>query len=253
MAKYQVGQQVEFYSAGVGWRKGTIFNNFGPERTVSGLGPWYVIMYNDTQKTVHEKNIRLAIVAYEIPHDSHKYNYNETIEFYSQGVGWRVGRITVLPVGNTVDGFARYMVNYGHDSSKVVSEKNIRSHTYAAEILPELPSLWYAKFTLDQGLAAFGIPKTLMNPHFMNVIHNAPLEKNILIQMSAGMMREVNPKIRLAKFYAVRKTMEQFGVYMPISMKQLITGGNEAKQIYIAAIMECYTPTGLYNKKVVGY
>src|ERR1035437_9910323 len=138
MPKYQVGQQVEFYSAGAGWRKGTVFNNFGPQRTVSGLGPWYVITYNDTQKTVHEKNIRPAVVAYEIPLDSHKYNYNETIEFYSADVGWRVGIIAVLPVGNTADGFARYMVNYGNSSQKVVSEKNIRSHTYTAEILPEL-------------------------------------------------------------------------------------------------------------------
>lgn len=66
--------------------------------------------------------------------------------------------------------------------------------------------------------------------------------------MTLGMIKEVNIKRKEAMFNALKQRMEEHGVYLPLDFKGYMRGNMRSKQVLIAAVMEVYTPSGLYDK-----
>jgi len=105
----------------------------------------------------------------------------------------------------------------------------------------ELEDYWWEKYSLKDA------PSYMVNPHFESIWNQASIEKQKIALMGIGILREPNIRKREAKYNQLSGEMVEFNVYMPMSFKKFRMGGTTTFQIYASAIMEVYTPSGLYS------
>lgn len=108
----------------------------------------------------------------------------------------------------------------------------------------KLESNWWAKYQLKDA------PVTWINPHFESIWMQASPDKQDIARMAIGVMREINYRKKAAKYACLKEQLERQGIYTGVSIEQFMRGGVKTSQIMVAAIMEVFTPTGLYSTKL---
>lgn len=101
---------------------------------------------------------------------------------------------------------------------------------------------WWAKYTEKD------VPQSWVNPHFMAVYDQASPDKQDVAKMAVGVLREPNTRKRTAKFDVLIKALEYQDVYIDVTPQQLFFGGQKYMKILMAAVMEVFTPTGIYSR-----
>ena len=106
-----------------------------------------------------------------------------------------------------------------------------------------LPAGWWSKYTLKDA------PVNWINPHFVYIWDHSPLDRQNVGKMGIGVYREPNMQRKQAKFDVLKRELEKYDVYIPITYKQLIMGGQKAYDIFASAVMEVFSYTGMYGNK----
>ncbi len=107
----------------------------------------------------------------------------------------------------------------------------------------ELESNWWSKYSFKD------IPEELKNPHFKSVFDQSPKDKQAIAMMAVGAYREQNDTKKAAKYQYLKEQMESYGVFINVTPQQFLSGEMKYLQIIGAAIMEIFTPSGLYSKR----
>ena len=109
-----------------------------------------------------------------------------------------------------------------------------------------LPDRWWDKYSVKDA------PTFWTNPHLMHIWELAPPEKQDITLMTIGVLKEQSTKRKIAMYEYTNREFEKYGVYVKLDPRKLnlgMFGHNEETQIFIAAMMEVFTPTGLYSKE----
>ncbi len=109
----------------------------------------------------------------------------------------------------------------------------------------ELEPRWWSSITLDDA------PKRWLNPHMRSVWEQSTPHKQDIGLMVISIFVEVNPRIRRAKYEYVKREFEAHDIYVDIDIDKALApmfGSISEAQKLVAAMMEVYTPTGLYSK-----
>ncbi len=101
---------------------------------------------------------------------------------------------------------------------------------------------WWAKYTEKD------IPQSWVNPHFMAVYDQASPDKQDVAKMAVGVLRELNTRKRIAKFYVLIENLKRYDVYIDMTPQQAFSGNPKYMKILMAAVMEVFTPTGIYSR-----
>lgn len=112
----------------------------------------------------------------------------------------------------------------------------------SADLLPN----WWEKYSLSDA------PKYLRNPHFDSIWNKASPDKQKVALIGFGVVKEPNLRVREAKLAELQEVFRSFDVWVNLDARKLYLGGiftdfNELQKL-AAAIMEVYTPTGLYSR-----
>ncbi len=91
------------------------------------------------------------------------------------------------------------------------------------------------------------LPQSWLNPHFEAVYDQASPEKQAVAKMAIGMQKEFSTRRKVAKFNALMDALSRFDVYPPITAQEAFSGNQRYTKIMMAAVMEVFTPTGLYS------
>ena len=107
-----------------------------------------------------------------------------------------------------------------------------------------LEPYWWSKYTKAD------LPRTWINPHFESVYDKAPTDQQDVAKMAVGVLREPNSRKKTAKFDVLIEALKQHDVYIDVTFKQFIYGGQKYMRIMTAAVMEVFTPTGIYSRGI---
>lgn len=101
---------------------------------------------------------------------------------------------------------------------------------------------WWSKYGKKD------IPQSWINPHFEAVFDQAPPGKQDVARMAVGVFKEPNIRKKTAKLDVLMETLRSYDVYIEVTPKQVFYGGRKYTNIIMAAVMEVFTPTGIYSR-----
>lgn len=103
---------------------------------------------------------------------------------------------------------------------------------------------WWSKYGKKD------VPQSWINPHFEAVYDQASPGEQDIAKMAVGMMREPNTRRKTAKFYVLVEALKRYDVHIDfMTPQQAFYGGRKSMNIITAAVMEVFTPTGLYSRE----
>ena len=105
-----------------------------------------------------------------------------------------------------------------------------------------LEPYWWSKYEKKD------IPQSWTNPHLESVFDKASPDKQDVVRMAIGMIKEPNTQKKTAKFYELIEALKRYDIYIDMTPQQFFSGGQKYTKIMIAAVMEVFTPTGIYSR-----
>lgn len=97
---------------------------------------------------------------------------------------------------------------------------------------------WWMKYDFKD------VPIQFKNPHLESVWYKGSDQARMVGKMACGMAKELNPRIRQRKADILRESLKSVGIYMPNVPFNL-----RNFNIYVAAVMEAFTNTGIYDRQ----
>lgn len=108
--------------------------------------------------------------------------------------------------------------------------------------IAQLEPNWWSRYTLEDA------PASWVNPHLEFIWRQASPDKQDIALMVVGALKEQNYHKKAAKYAYLKKQLEKYDVFIDVVPEQFIRGEIKALQTVAAAVMEIYTPTGLYSR-----
>ena len=104
-----------------------------------------------------------------------------------------------------------------------------------------MESNWWARYSYKD------FPPIWQNPHMVYIWDHAPPDRRDAGKMAIGVIKEFNTARRKAKYNELKRRLEGFDVFIPMTAEEFVRGKPGATQVLTAAVMEVFSHTGMYS------
>lgn len=108
----------------------------------------------------------------------------------------------------------------------------------------QLPYHWWERYDYQS------FPMMYRNMHFLSVWNRATDHQRQVARMAIGFMRTPVSFVAKPMFKELVVEFEREGIYLPFDYIGYRRGRPKTSSVLIAAVMEVFTPTGIFSRKV---